>query len=194
VSAVKLSNHAIVLQMAAEKEFGLGQHEALDHLTVSMPHPEAMAALLSSRTEITAHLTSTPFKKVELKDTRIHRVLSADTLLSGRPTGAMLWTTGKFRLENPKIYATLLSALKEAMDIIRNDPDRVAQIYAEIEKPKMDLALVRELVADPDDIFTIVPERTFAFVGFMQRTGRLKRRASSWKDMFFPEIYDQPGS
>src|SRR5438309_2179414 len=80
VTAVKLSIHAIVLQMAAEKEFGLGRHEELDRLTVSLPHPEAMASLLSSGTEITAHLTTAPFKSVELKDTRIHRILSSNAL------------------------------------------------------------------------------------------------------------------
>src|SRR5215467_9601091 len=45
VSAVKLSIHAIVLQMAAEKEFGPGRYTELDALTVSMPHPEAMCAI-----------------------------------------------------------------------------------------------------------------------------------------------------
>jgi NitT/TauT family transport system substrate-binding protein len=58
VSAVKLSIHAVVLQMAAEKEFGPGQHGALDRMTVSMPHPEALTALLASGTEITVHLTT----------------------------------------------------------------------------------------------------------------------------------------
>jgi NitT/TauT family transport system substrate-binding protein len=194
VSAVKLSIHAIVLQMAAEKEFGLGHHEALDRLTVSLPHPEAMASLLAAGTEITAHLTTTPFKKAELKDSRIHRVLSTDTLLGGSPTGAMLWTTARFREENPKAYAALLSALKEAVEIIRTDPEHAARTYLEMEKSKLETTYVRELVTDAEDPFTIVPQRTFAFIEFMQRTGRLNKRFSSWKDMFFPEIYDQPGS
>ncbi len=194
VSAVKLSIHAIMLQMAAEKEFGPGRHETLDRLTVSLPHPEAMASLLASGTEITAHLTTTPFKRIELRDARVRRLLASDSVLGGAPTGAMLWTTGKFRAENPKVYAALLAALKEAIDIIRKDPDRAARIYIETEKSNLEPAFVRELITDPDDIFTIVPERTFAFVEFMQRTGRLKGRFSGWKDLFFPEIHDQPGS
>jgi NitT/TauT family transport system substrate-binding protein len=194
VSAIKLSIHAIVLQMAAEKEFGPGQHGALDHLTVSLPHTEAMASLLSTGTEITAHLTTTPFKKIELKNPRVHRVLSSKDILGGRATGAMLWATDKFRTENPKSYAALLFALKESMDIIRTDPDRAAQVYMEMEGAKLDPAFVRELITDPEDPFTIVPEQTFAFVEFMQRTGRLKGRFAGWKDLFFPEIHDQPGS
>jgi NitT/TauT family transport system substrate-binding protein len=194
VSAVKLSIHAIVLQMAAEKEFGPGQHEALDRLTVSLPHPEAVAALLAGKTEITAHLTTTPFKKIELRDSRVHRVLSSDSLLGGRPTGALLWTTGRFRSENPKAYASLLAALKEAIDIIGKDPDYAARVYIEAEKQKFEPAVVREWITDPGDIFTIVPERTFALVEFMQRTGKLKGRFSGWKDLFFPEIHNENGS
>src|SRR6476619_7649009 len=39
--AVKVSNQAIILQMAAAKEFGDTKWNALDHLTVSMSHPDA---------------------------------------------------------------------------------------------------------------------------------------------------------
>jgi sulfonate transport system substrate-binding protein len=106
----------------------------------------------------------------------------------------MLWTTARFREENPKAYAALLSALKEAVEIIRIDPEHAARIYLEMERSKLEPAFVRELVTDPEDPFTIVPQRTFAFIEFMQRTGRLNKRFSSWKDMFFPEIHDQPGS
>ena len=194
VSAVKLSIHAIVLQMAAEKEFGPGRHTELDALTVSMPHPEAMASLLATGTEVTAHITTTPFKKMELANPRIHRVISSDSLVGGRATGAMVWTSGKFRAENPKAYAAFFDALKEAIDIIRNDPDHAARVYSEMENSKLDPVLIRALVADPEDIFTMVPEHTFDFVDFMQRTGRLRGRFNGWKDLFFPEIHSQPGS
>ena len=56
--AVKISIQAITLQMAAEKTFGPGQHGKLDHLTVSLSHPDGMAAMLSGRSEITAHFGS----------------------------------------------------------------------------------------------------------------------------------------
>ena len=44
--AVKVSNQAIILQMAAAREFGDAKYAALDHLTVSMSHPDATAAML----------------------------------------------------------------------------------------------------------------------------------------------------
>ena len=48
--------------------------------------------------------------------------------------------------------------------------------------------------ADPEDGYAIVPHHTFALVQFMQRTGKLKRQFSGWKDLFFPEIHGENGS
>ena len=54
VPTVKLSYQAIILQMAAEKEFGEGNYAKLDNLTVSLSHPEATISLLSGKTEVSA--------------------------------------------------------------------------------------------------------------------------------------------
>src|SRR5258705_7717418 len=43
--SVKISMQAILLEMAAAKEFGQDNYEKLDGLTVSMGHPDAFAAL-----------------------------------------------------------------------------------------------------------------------------------------------------
>src|SRR5215216_1438886 len=67
--AVKVSIQAVTLQMAAEKL--LGKHDALDHLTVSMSHPDATAALLSGQSEITAHFGSPPFHYTQLQNPKV---------------------------------------------------------------------------------------------------------------------------
>ena len=41
VPSVKVSTQALFLQIAAEKEWGPGQHGKLDHLTVGLAHPDA---------------------------------------------------------------------------------------------------------------------------------------------------------
>src|SRR5579871_1396943 len=53
VTSVKVSIPAILLQMASLKEWGPGNEHKLDRLTVSMSHPEGLAAFLSKR-DITA--------------------------------------------------------------------------------------------------------------------------------------------
>jgi NitT/TauT family transport system substrate-binding protein len=42
--------------------------------------------------------------------------------------------------------------------------------------------------------WTLVPEATMKFADFMTAVGTLKVKASSWKDYFFPEVYDLKGS
>ena len=44
--AVRVSNQAILLQMACEKEFGVGHHSKLDAITLAMAHPDATIAMV----------------------------------------------------------------------------------------------------------------------------------------------------
>jgi len=60
--AVKVSNQAIILQMAAAKEFGDAKYNALDHLTVSMSHPDATAAMLGGQSATTANFSTPPLR------------------------------------------------------------------------------------------------------------------------------------
>lgn len=62
VTSVKISTQALLLEMAVAKEFGEANYEKLDSLTVSMPHPEAMTALMSGSAGINAHFSSPPFQ------------------------------------------------------------------------------------------------------------------------------------
>jgi len=76
VTAVKISNQAIALQMAAAKEFGEASFDKLDPLTVGMAHPDATIALLSGSAAITAHFSSPPFMERELRNPGLHAILS----------------------------------------------------------------------------------------------------------------------
>src|ERR1043165_8487965 len=78
--AVKVSNQAIILQMAAAKEFGDSKWGALDHLTVSMSHPDATAAMLGGQSEITANFSSAPFQYRPLKNPAIKLLLNSKDL------------------------------------------------------------------------------------------------------------------
>jgi NitT/TauT family transport system substrate-binding protein len=107
--AVKVSIQAVTLEMAAAEAFGADHYNQLDALTVSMKHPDAMAALLSGHSEITAHFGSAPFQYLELQDKAAHRVLSSYDVLGGPHTFNVVWTTQKFHDDNPKVYAAFLT-------------------------------------------------------------------------------------
>lgn len=192
--AAVVSVQARTLQIAAEKEFGVGKHTALDSLTVSLAHPDATSALLSGSTEITAHFSNPPFQYQALKSGTVHRVLSSYDVLGGPATSNIVYTTTKFRDENPKTYAAFLAALKEAIAWIANNKTAAAETYLRVESSKLDLALIRSIVEDEDIRYTLAPERTFIFADFLSRTGALKGKPESWKDYFFPDIHDLPGS
>ena len=40
----------------------------------------------------------------------------------------------------------------------------------------------------------MVPENTMKYADFMASVGRIKVKATSWKDYFFPEAYGMKGS
>ena len=192
--AVKVSIQAVTLQMAAEKAFGPGQEHKLDHLTVSLSHPDAMTALLSGKSEINAHFGSPPFQEQELEHPGIHLVLDSYDVLGGAATFNTVWTTAKFRSENPKIYAAFVAALDESMKIINGDKKAAAETYLRLAKSKLSLESVEKLLNDPKIVFTTTPNNVIKYADFMYKVGSIKVKPQSWKDLFFPNAYSLPGS
>lgn len=193
--SVKVSVQAVTLQMAAEQMFGQGKHDVLDRLTVSLSHPDATAAILSGQSEISAHFTSAPFYYQQIASGKAHKVLSSYDVLGGPGTFNSVWTTTKFREQNPKTYKAILAALDEAMTIIASeDKGRLAQLYIDAEKSRLPVAFVEQILKDPDNVFTTVPQGTMKYAEFMFKIGAIKEKAASWKDYYFADIHDRPGS
>jgi NitT/TauT family transport system substrate-binding protein len=193
--AVKVSIQAVTLQMAAEQAFGAGQQNKLDALTVSMSHPDAQTALLSGKSEITAHLSSPPFQYNELKDPAVHTVLSSYDVLGGPATFNVVWTTSKFRSENPKVYQAFVDAFDEAITRINADKKAAAEDYLRLSKDKKSsLEDILAMLNDPKIEFTTTPHNVMKYVDFMVKIGSIKVKPDSWKDLFFPNLHNQPGS
>ena len=192
--AVKVSIQAVTLMMACEKEFGAGKHEKLNHLTVSMSHPDGTAAMLSGKSEITAHLTAPPFQYQQLEDKRVHRVMSSFEALGGPVTFVSAYTTSKFRNENPKSYKSFFDALVEAHEFIQKHRADAVKIYIDEEKSKLAPEFIAKMMASPDLRHTIVPLNTIKYAEFMHKIGSLKNKPASWKDYYFPEVHGVKGS
>jgi len=47
---------------------------------------------------------------------------------------------------------------------------------------------------DPSVKFTTAPQNIMKYAVFMQEIGSISKRPGSWKDLFFQEIQDGPGS
>jgi len=192
--AVKVSIQAVTLQMAAEKAFGPGQEHKLDHLTVSMSHPDGETALLSGKSEITGHLTSPPFQYQELEHKGMHKVLSSYDVLGGPATFNVVWTTSKFHDENPKVYAAFVAALDDAIGQIDADKKKAAETYLRVSKDKDSLDDILKMLNDPEIKFTTTPNNTMKYVDFMHKVGSIKVTPASWKEMYFSNAQKLPGS
>jgi NitT/TauT family transport system substrate-binding protein len=191
---VKVSIQAIILQMAAAKEFGQENFSKLDKLTVTMKHPDAMAALLSGKSEITGHLTSPPFMFQELDDKRVRTVLNSYDVLGGPHTFNVITTTKAFHDNNPKTYAAVFAALEEAVAYINKNKRSAAEIYQKASKTKESLDDLVKEISQPSLTYTTTPLNVSKFSDFMYKTGTIKTKPNSWKDLFFPNVHGKQGS
>ena len=192
--AVKVSIQAIVLQMAAAKAFGAENYARLDKLTVSMKHPDAMAALLSGKSEITGHLTSPPFMFQELDDKRVRTVLNSYDVLGGPHTFNVIGTTRAFYDANPKVVRAVLAAIEEADEFIRKNRKPAAELYLKASGSKESLNDLLSQLNNSQLGYSTTPTNVGKFAEFMHRTGTIKVKPQSWKDLFFPLVHDRKGS
>lgn len=189
-----VSVQARILQLAAEQTFGPGNAKKLDALMVTLPHPDATAALLSGSTEITGYLSNAPFQNHALKDPKIHKVFSSYEIFGGPVTPTVAYTTVKFRQENPKTYKAFLEAFEEATKWVEQNKKEAADIYVKVEKSKLDPAFVAEVLSDPDTQYTLVPLGTLKFADFMNRIGAIRAKPTSFKDFTFEDLHSASGS
>ena len=193
VPGIKTSLGAILLQMAVAKEFGDAAFAKLDYLTIGLPYPDAVAAMISGKTEITAHVASAPFSFMELDTPGIHKIFNSVELF-GHVTTIMAFTMVKFRDANPQLVASFVAALKEATEFVVANQPEAARIYVRAAKVKTTEADILRIIRDPDLRYTIVPEGIMTYAGFMHRVGLIKVKPEGWKDVFAPELHPLAGN
>lgn len=190
VPAVKSSMQAIALAMAAEKAFG--DPKKLDPITVSMQHPDAVAAILSRKSEITAHFASPPFFVQELKDPAVHKITTMEEILGGPASIAAMIARVKFRRDNPKMFQAVFNALAEADEFITKNSRRAAEIYVTVARSKLSVDDVEKEIRD--NTYTLTPSGVMKFAEFMHRAGTIPQKPASWKDIFFDVVHHLPGN
>jgi NitT/TauT family transport system substrate-binding protein len=192
--AVKIAFQALVLQMAAAQAFGDANYAKLDPLTVSMAHPDGLIALLSGAGEITAHFTSPPFQYREQKAPGIRRILNSYDVLGGRVSFNIIAATAKFRADNPRLYAAFLAALEEATAMVNGDKRAAAEAYLRISKDRSPVEEIMAMMNDPEIGFTQQPMGLGKIADFMAKTGSIKVKPASWKDLLFDNMHGAAGS
>ncbi|MFE3836123.1 ABC transporter substrate-binding protein [Pseudogemmobacter sonorensis] len=189
--AVKTSIQAITLQMAAEKYLGEGKHDALDHLTVSMGHPDALLALMGGQSEINAHFGAPPFQNQELKAGNAHKVLDSYDVVGGPHTFNMIWAKSEFVEGNPRTVAVLMAALEEAMAFIEASPEEAAEIWMGAESTNLTKEEVVELITDARVNWSTTPEGIEPYLDYMNRAGLVSADGVDWREVFFPTAFGE---
>jgi NitT/TauT family transport system substrate-binding protein len=194
VPAVKVSVQAVTLQMAAAKQWGAQSFNKLDPLTVSMSPPDSTIALLAGSGEINNVFGVPPFQQQQLEKPGIRTILNSYDVMDGPHSFTVAWTSARFREKNSLLYKALFAALKEATDIVDKDRKRAAGYWIEDVKSKMPIEKVTDVISGPQVKWTMAPQSAMKFATFMASVGSLKEAPKSWKDLFFPEVHDLPGS
>jgi NitT/TauT family transport system substrate-binding protein len=194
VPSVKISTQAIMLQMAAAKEWGEANYARLDPLTIGLSHPDGLLALMNNTAGVNAHFTSSPFHEQELKIPGVHTITTNYEILGGRATAVVVTSTTRFRAANPKISQAFYEALAEAIATINRDKRTAAAVYLEMANDrKSGVDEIAEIISDKDYAYTLAPEKVGKTAAFMAKIGTIKEAPQSWADLFFPEVHTLEG-
>ena len=194
IPSVKVSTQAIMLQMAAAKEFGDANYARLDPWTVGLSHPDGLLAITNNSGGVDAHFTTSPFHEQEMKIPGMRTLTTSYEILGGPATAIVIATSTKYRDANPRTYNAFLEALKEAIDSINKDKRAAAKVYLEQAKDtKNSVDDIFVMINAPDYAFTLTPQKVYKTAEFMNKIGSIKSKPASWKELFFPEIHGLQG-
>ena len=194
VPTIKVSMQSTILGIAAAKLYGDAASNRFDAYTVSMSAPDATVALLSGAGEVNSHFSVPPYQYMALKSPNIHAVLNSTEVMGGPATITVIFGTVKFADANPKTIAAIFAALGEAQEFILKDKLAAAEIYLKATKDKIGVDELAAMLVMPGYAHTQAPNGTLKYAEQMFRTGVIKTRPASWKDVFFPVAHGLPGN
>ncbi|GLS45381.1 ABC transporter substrate-binding protein [Methylobacterium brachythecii] len=191
---IRVGTQPTVLGIAVEKAFGLNALERFNAMTIAMGHPDAMIALQNKGTNVTAHFSLPPFQEQELALPGVHTVLDSVNVMGGPITNGCVYSTTTFHDANPKLTAAFVAAIREAIALIGQDKRRAAEIYLAVNKEKISVDELTDLIGRPEMVFTAAPANLLPAAQFFSRAGYIKQKPNDWREFFFPEVHDLGGS
>ncbi|MDR1460253.1 MAG: ABC transporter substrate-binding protein [Campylobacteraceae bacterium] len=190
VPSVKVSIQALVLQIAAAKEYGIKNYDKLDYLTVTLKHPDGVVALTSGKSEITAHFTQEPFATIERQNPNVREVLNSYDILGGKHTSNLVFTSEDFYQNNPKLSSAIIAAIDEADKWLTEHKKEAAELYLRASKSKEPLEIIEKILNDANNVYAIKPLPNITiFSDFLYDIGAIKTKPADWKELVFDKIH-----
>jgi NitT/TauT family transport system substrate-binding protein len=193
VPTAKLSFNAMLLQMAAEQLWN--DPHRLDHLTVGIGHPDAVAALSAGygKASITAHIAVQPYTDRGLKLPGAHVITDSRQVFGGPLTQIVLLASKQTKERNPALFKAVAAALEQSITVANADKRAAAILWKAAQNaPESVDELVAEL-NDPGFEFTSQPHRIAYFAAFLNRIGTMKTKVADWKDLFWETAHHEQG-
>jgi NitT/TauT family transport system substrate-binding protein len=196
VPTVRVSTHAVVLQMAAAQAFGPENWARLDPYTVQMSPPDGAVALANPQHEVRTHFSAPPYDQIELKTVPGARVILSSTDVVGGPLAqAQFFTTTRFAQANPAVVEALKAATQEAIAFIQADTPEAITIYREVNRDKTPADELLALMRLPHMLdFIAAPQGTMTIARHLHRIGTIKTMPKAWTDFYLPVAHDLPGN
>lgn len=190
-----VSPQMYVLQMQSERVFGASERNKLRNLIVNLPNPEALSALLSGKTEVTAFFAAPPFAHMALKDKAMTPLLASQDVFGGKASFNLMAATKRYITNNPQVPTIVANAMDDAAALIKSDPRRAAEIYLKFEPSKTETVdSLQELLVRYKDDFGSSVHGIQVYADFMGRVGQIKNPPKSWTDVVAPSLARRPGS
>ena len=191
--AVRVSIQAVILEMAAAQSFGQDNYKKFDAQTQTLSPADSSTGLLSGAGGFDCAFTPPPFPALQLRSSKVHTILTSYDV-AGESSASVLWATKKFHDANPKLFQALLDSLKSASVFINEHRREAIQYYIDDSHTSLSVDELEAVTNEPHSSYGVIPVGVEKFATFMAKTGAIKTTPASWKDVFFPEIADQPGS
>ena len=193
VPSVRISFNAMMLEMASEKIWG--DPHKLDHLTVGLGHPDAVAALSAGygKATITAHIAVQPFTSRGLKIPGAHVIADSRQVFGGPLTQITLLATKQTKEKNPKLFQAVANALDQSIKVANADKHAAAVLWKNAQKASESVDELVTLLNDPGFEFTTEPHRIAYFAAFLNRIGSMKTKVTDWKELFWETAYQKKG-
>ena len=191
--AVRVSIQAVILEMAAAQAFGQENYKKFDAQTQTLSPADSSTGLLSGAGGFDCAFTPPPFPALQLRDPKIHTILTSYDV-AGESSASVLWASKKFHDANPKLFQALVDSLKAASIFINGHRREAIAFYIADTHTSLTVDELEAVTNEPHSSFSVTPVGVEKFAAFMAKTGAIKTAPTSWKDVFFPEIADQPGS
>jgi NitT/TauT family transport system substrate-binding protein len=189
VPTVRLSFNAMMLQMAAEQLWN--DPHRLDHLTVALGHPDAVAALSAGygKATVTAHISVQPFTDRGLKLPGAHIITDSREVFGGPLTQITLLAAKETKEKNPTLFKAVANALEESIKVANADKRAAAALWKEVHKAPDNIDDLVAQLNDPGFEFTSQPHRIAYFAAFLNRIGTMKAEVGDWKELFWETAY-----